>query len=137
MDRRHCRQLVRRQAEPVHRLSVAIGGVDVAVEQPRRRHRQQLDQQAREGREHQCGAHAGVRLAVAQEHPQQEDEQPGEVHRRVVQVRRLDEERVTENEPLQVVLRRQPEIVLDVLDPASPVECARGAEHRQFAGPLP
>jgi hypothetical protein len=121
MNGRHRRELV--GVEPghvrVHRLVVKDGRVDHAGlrQHPRRRDRDELDQQAEAGERDERRAPPAVAIPVPDKQPDQARNQDGKVQRVVVEVEELDQQRMREEHSLERGLARQPDHALEVPDP--------------------
>ena len=84
MHGQHRRQLIRGESQAVHRLAVLGGGVGESGEQSSRRDGDQLHEKAGQRDQDEGQPDPPVVLTVTKKEPYQENEQPGEVHRRVV-----------------------------------------------------
>ena len=107
VDRRHGGQLVGARVRADHAVDrLAVPGRQVhdarAGEEPRRRDRDEGDQQADRGARGHRVAHRRVAVAVPDEQPDQHRDQHPEVHGRVVEVRDLRKQRVREQQALDV-----------------------------------
>jgi hypothetical protein len=90
-------------AKRIDRLAVGHRGVDHADagDQTGGRHRYQLDYEGDEGDEHQPIAPPGVLVAMANEHPHQEDTHARHVSTAIEQIRQLDQPIVGQDMGLQ------------------------------------
>ena len=140
VHRGHRGELVRVDPErAVHRLPVHRGGVDKpgAGEHPRRRDRDELDEQGHPGEQHHGGPDLPVVPAMPGEQPDQAADQHREVQHRVVQVERLDDQRVRQDEPLHGGLAGQVQDPLRVPQPAAPGQAAGRRQNRERPRVLP
>ena len=130
MHRRHGRQLIGVDPGiwPVDRLPVVERGVDHAVtgQEAGRRDRDQLDEQGAGGKQHNRGAHLPVPAPMADEQPDQAADQHGEVQHRVIEVERLDHQRVRQEHPLDRRFARQGDRPLEMPDPLCPAHRPSG-----------
>jgi hypothetical protein len=95
--------------------------------------RDQLDEQAGAGRERHGVADLRVARAVKGEQPDEEQDHGRDVSDRVVDVGRLDEQRVGEHEALDRDLARQVHGPLDVPQPAASPHRAVDLHQRELA----
>jgi hypothetical protein len=141
VHRWHGRVLVRVEAAVpgVDGLAVARRGVDQAGagQQPWRRHRDQLDEQAGPGEQGHGVPDPRVGIPVPDVEPDQADPQHGEVQDVVIEVERLYQHRVGQEEPLHARLVRQVQDPLGVPQPAPPAQRPGLAQDRERAGELP
>src|SRR6266571_318103 len=126
-------------ADRVYRLAVDLRRVDEpdAGQHARWRHRHELYEQARGREDHKYGADPLVPRTVGGEEPDQEDDKRGEVHGRVIDVERLDDQRVREHEILDERLAWQVPGTLEVPEPLRPPDSAARSHHREAARVLP
>ncbi len=121
MHRWHGRELVGDAATygPVDRLVVELRGIHKSErrEHARRRHRNQLDDQADPREERDRVPHGPVAIAVTDEEPDQEDDERWHVHDGVVAVEELHDQRMGQNRLLERELAREVQISLRVPDP--------------------
>ena len=140
MHRRHGRQLIGVDPGiwPVDRLPVVERGVDHAVtgQEAGRRDRDQLDEQGAGGKQHNRGAHLPVPAPMADEQPDQAADQHGEVQHRVIEVERLDQQRVRQEHPLDRRFARQGDRPLEMPDPLRPAHRPQRRGVREAAGEL-
>ncbi len=127
VDRWHRRHLAGEPTAPkksVHRLVVEQGRVDKAKlgKQARRGDRDELGQQAKQSGQGEGIAKESVVNPMGEEDPDQYRHQRRHMHDEVVHVRCLNNRRVGQDDRLQDFLRREVQGLLDINDPAAPIE---------------
>jgi len=108
-----------------------------ARQHPRRRDRNQLDEQAGAGEGGQRGAPADIVGPVPDEQPDQAGNQDREVQGVVVQIESLHDQRMRQERLLQAGLARQVQHALEMPDPAPARQRAVRPHDRKGPGELP